>query len=410
MTKKLISLALFAAFAFSQQGCTPPSGTSESSSLEVPLSQEFAKISIATDGGAPIDSKDVYVNGTLNVDQAFSAPMKIRGRGNSTWNMPKKPFKIKLNTSSSVLGMPADKEWVLLANYSDKTLMRNELAFEMGRRLKMAYVPRTRTVEVNLNGTELGTYILTEQIKVSSSRVNVTASDLTGGYLIELDRRLDGTYFTTSRSNPYVVKEPSSLSTDQMSYISSYVQQAEDALYGADFADPLTGYAKFIDVDSFIDFYLVNEIAKNVDAANFSSIYFYKDVGGKLVMGPLWDFDLGFGNCDYADAQFPTGWWLRTGSPWFTRLFQDPAFEARVKVRWNQLRNKSADLNSLLKLIDRQAYALELVQAKNFTLWDILNIYVWPNRVVTGSYAGEVAAMKDWLTTRMNWLESQFNP
>lgn len=403
---------LFVAFLF--LGCSGGSNTSDSPSvLETPLSQEFAKVIITTNGGAPIDSKDVYVNGTVTVDPngvdetwLMTAPMKIKGRGNSTWGMPKKPYKIKLNSANSMLGMPSDKEWVLLANYSDKTLMRNEIAFELGRRLGMAYVPRTRTVEVSVNGFNQGTYLVTEQVKVSPSRVNISGN----GYLLELDRRMDGTYFTTSRSVPYVVKEPSTLSADQMSYISGYVQEAEDILNSVNFADPVNGYAKYIDVDSFIDWFIVNEISKNVDAPNFSSSYFYKEAGGKLFMGPLWDFDLGFGNCDYADAEFPTGWWVRANSPWFSRLFADPVFEARVRARWNQLKSKSGDLGGMLHLIDRQAHALDLSQQQNFTLWDILNTYVWPNPIVTGSYAGEVNYLKQWLTTRMNWIDSQFNP
>lgn len=414
---RIFSVALVSVSIIACTSGRSGNGDSGSTLLEVLPAQVFAKINIVTDGGVPVDSKDVYVNGTVMVEPngvdptwAYTGAMKIKGRGNSTWSMPKKPFKIKLNAANPMLGMPSDKEWVLLANYSDKTLMRNEIAFETGRRIGMAYVPRSRTVEVTLNGTELGTYLLTEQVKVAPNRVDAVATDVTGGYLLELDRRLDGTYFTTTRSVPYVIKEPSTLTADQTTYISTYVQQAEDALNSADFADPLTGYANYIDVDSFVDWFIVSEISKNVDAANFSSIYFYKSSGGKLVMGPLWDFDLGFGNCDYADAEFPTGWYIRTGSPWFSRLFQDPAFSQKVKQRWNQLKSKSADLNGIMRMVDRNAYAFDLLQQKNFTLWDILNVYVWPNRIVTGSYSGEVDAMKAWITERMTWMDNQLNP
>lgn len=420
--KQYIYCLLLAIAVLPFQACTK---LSSDSSTEAPLenletlpAQNFAKVNIATAGGVDIVSKDDYVAGTVTIDPngtddsyAFSAPMKIKGRGNSTWHMPKKPFKIKLDATSAVMGMPADKEWVLLANYSDKTLMRNILGFELGRRLGMAYVPRWQIVEVNLNGTELGTYLLTEQVKISPVRVNAIKTDVTGGYLLELDQRRDEpARFETTRGVPYAIKEPSSPKPEEATYISGFVQTVEDVLNSPTFADPATGYAQYIDVDSFVNWYLVSEILKNQDSASFSSIFLFKSSGQKLKLGPLWDFDLAAGNVDYSDAQYPERWWVRVGSPWFTRLLEDPAFAAKVKTRWNQLKGQGADLTAVLRLVDRTAYALELSQQKNFVIWDILNIYVWPNPVVTGSYQGEVSYLKDWLTTRMKWMDQQFNP
>lgn len=409
----LTAVCLQACGAGSSKGLVPTTSLSEA----LPI-QTFAKVNMTTVGGVAIASKDTYVDGQFTIDPngldaslAFTGSMKIKGRGNSTWLFPKKPYKIKLNSTAVIMGMPTDKEWVLLANYSDKTLMRNEIAMEMGRRLGMAYVPRTQTVEVNLNSTDLGTYVLTEQVKISTTRVNAVSTDVTGGYLIEIDQRRDQTYrFETTTSEPYAIKEPSVPTAPQLAYIQGYVQDAEDALNSAGFENPTTGYAGYIDVDSFIDWYLVNETLQNSDAGNYSSIYFYKSSGGKLKMGPLWDFDISIGNNDYTNAQYTTGWWIRTQSPWFSRLFQDPVFASRVKARWNQMRALSSDLTAVNKMIDRNAYAFDLVQRTNFFLWDILGIYVWPNRVVTGSYAGEVAAMKTWITARMQWMDQQFNP
>lgn len=410
------------------QGCTPLTSLnlgSESQGLasEEPLpSQAFAKVRITTTGGVAIVSKDDYVTGKVSIDASevdsalnlAEVSMKIKGRGNSTWGMAKKPYKIKLDKASSVMGMPSDKEWVLLANYSDKTLLRNMLALELGKRLGLAWSPRTQIVEVNLNGADLGTYVLTEQIKVSVSRVNVVNSDPTdvsGGYLLELDQRRDEDQrFETTRTVPYTIKEPEAGTLAQIDYIKNYIQQAEDVLNSNGFADPVEGYAKYVDVDSFINWYLINEIFKNVDSANFSSIYLHKAAGEKLKMGPLWDFDLGAGNMDYGDPEFPEGWWIRSGSPWFNKMFQDPVFAAKVKTRWNALKGQRADLDAILKYIDRVAYSLQISQAKNFLIWDILKMYVWPNRIVTGSYDGEVATMKEWLTTRMKWMDKQFNP
>lgn len=377
---------------------------------------KYAKVYITTTPGV-ILTATAYQVGQLAIDPngarvgiPFKGAMKIKIRGNTTRLMPKKPFKIKLDAPASLLGMPSDCEWVLLANYSDKTLLRNSTAFEMGRRMGMAYTPRSQIVELSVNGQNLGTYLLAEQIKVSPARVNIRAIDITGGYLLELDRRLDGRVITTSRGIPYVLKEPEVPSTQQINYITKHMQEIEDVLQSRDFADPRRGYAQYIAVDQFVDWYLINEITKNADAADLSSIYFYKSSGQKLVIGPIWDFDLAFGNLNYSDAQNPTGWWIRTNSPWFARLFQDPAFEARVKARWSDLRSHSLDRNSLLRLIEGEAAALDDMQRRNFEIWDILNKYVWPNRVVTGSYYGEIKVLEDWLSARMIWMDQQLLP
>lgn len=404
----------------SQIGSLSDSGGTEA---EQPLSKILPKVNITTENAVAITSKDVYVNGRFVIDPngspgvaAFDATMKIKGRGNSTWGMPKKPYKIKLDAKASVLGMPTDKEWVLLANYSDKTLLRNFMAFEMGRRLGISYVPRAQFVEVTLNGDYLGNYLLTEQMKISPDRVKLTeikATDLTGdlitgGYFIEQDERLDEVInWRTSRNVPYTVKEPSTLVPEQITWIKNYMQGVENNLYSSSFADPVTGYANDIQVDTFIDWYLVSEVFKNQDAF-FSSIYFVKERGQKLAMGPLWDFDLSAGNVDYSSASDPEGWWVRSGSQWFGRLFQDPVFESRVRVRWNQV--KASKIDVLLPLIDKYAEMLGPSQERNFVRWPILGVYVWPNKVVTGSYQGEVDYAKDFLVKRIKWLDRQFNP
>lgn len=415
-------MALFLQGCLSSSG--PSGGLSDSSAdaSSLAISQVFPIVSIQTAGAAPITSKDVYINAQMTIDSAccntqynFSGDLKIKGRGNSTWGMPKKPYKLKLNSKSSILGMPADKEWILLANYSDKTLMRTSVAFEWSRRLGLGYTPRSQYVELVLNGVYQGNYLLVEQIKIAPDRVNVTplaATDIagdavTGGYLVELDQRRDETVvITTSRNIPYALKEPSDARPEQIAYIRDYLQTSEDVLNSGLYADPVDGYEKYIDVDSFVNWYLLSELFKNQDAAAFSSIYFYKDRNKKLVIGPAWDFDLAAGNVNYSDAQYPEGWWIRTGSPWYSRLFQDPVFENRVKARWRAL--KAEQIDTLADYIDRTAFGLQLTQERNFSLWQILNIYVWPNAVVTGSYSGEVAYFKQWLNSRINWLNQQF--
>ncbi len=393
-----------------------------SASEFIPTSTDLPIVRIVTENEVPVVSKEEYVRATLTIDPngtgetAATAPLRVRGRGNSTWGMPKKPYKLKLDSKASLLGMPADKDWVLLANYADKTLLRNRVAFELGNRVGLAWSPRMRFVELFINDEYLGTYQLGEGVKVGKDRVaipeleedDVSPSEVTGGYLLEVDTRLDGeVFFVTDRNVPFVLDTPEAPVTEQFTFIQNYVQQAEDAIYSPDFADPSVGYAAYIDVDSFINWYLVNEIMKNNDAIFFSSCWMYKQRDDKLFMGPLWDFDIGAGNVNYNGNDDPTGWWIRH-SPWFGRLFDDPAFQARLKARWNEL--KAEQIDTILDYIEDSAASLTQSASNNFQRWPILDQWVWPNAVVTGSYEGEVQYLREWLQTRIAWMDAQINP
>lgn len=367
---------------------------------------------------SPVNSKDVYVKGQLviNPNARFDqekepVSMEIKGRGNSTWGMPKKPYRLKLDSKTKILGLPAAKNWVLLANYADKTLIRTSFAFSLGQMVGADFTPHGIPVEVVMNNQYLGSYLLTEQVEVNENRVNITElkpentsiAQITGGYLLELDERRDEDFwFETKKKLPFAVKSPKEINTAQKNYIKTYMQEAEDVIYSSDFADPVKGYAKYINVNSFINWFLVQELLKNQDARNYSSMYYYKNRDGKLGMGPLWDFDLAMGNVDYSDAINPRGWWVRNGL-WFNRLFQDPAFKQKVRNRWDEIKDK--EIAEAFKNIDKNAAYLEFSQRENFKKWNILNEIVWPNPQVFRSYEGEVKQIKSWLTTRIAWLD-----
>lgn len=367
---------------------------------------------------APVVSKDDYVKGslTINANSQFEQEestfsLEIKGRGNSTWGLPKKPYRLKLDSKTKILGLTAAKNWVLLANYSDKTLMRTSFAFELGQNIGADFTPDGIPVEVVLNGEHLGSYLLTEQVEVNKGRVDITelktgdiATDkISGGYLLEFDERLDEDFwFKTTKKLPFTVKSPKDINPTQLNYIRTYIQDTENAIFASNFADPENGYAKYINVNSFINWYLVQELVKNQDARNYSSIFYHKDRDGKLGMGPLWDFDLAIGNVNYSEAIGPRGWWVRNGA-WFNRLFQDPAFKQKVRNRWNEIKPKQ--ITEALKNIDKRAAYLELSQRQNFKKWDILNELVWPNPQILGTYDAEVNQIKAWLTTRIEWLD-----
>jgi hypothetical protein len=370
---------------------------------------------------APVVSKDVYVNGSLDVDgnnrfeqEKTNITLKIKGRGNSTWaNFPKKPYRLKFDSKASMLGMPAAKNWVLLANYDDKTLMRTRIALEFARRIGSDYAPESRFVEVVMNGEFLGNYLLTSQVEVHENRVNITemtADDnkgdaLTGGYLLELDQRLDEVHwFRTKKDLPFTIKSPEEATPAQIAYITKYMQDTEDALFAANANDPVNGYAKYINVDSFMNWFFAEEVVKNQDARDFSSIFYYKDRKGKLGMGPVWDFDLSSGNVDYSVSKDPNNWYIRDAT-WMINLFKDVTFRSKIKKRWNEIRHTAVD--AIFTDMDDNAAYLRLSQKQNFTKWPILDKYVWPNAVVLGNYDLEVAYAKNFLQQRIAWIDAE---
>jgi hypothetical protein len=387
----------------------------------------FPTLVVNTTGAAPITSREVYVGGKWQLLDADSAlltegTLDIRGRGNSTWTMPKKPYRVRLTTAAELLGMPSNRHWALLANFADKTLLRNDLVFDLGRRMGWSYVPRSQFVHLHLNGQYDGVYQLSEHIRVDPSRVNVpelkvadtAAAVVSGGYLLEVDelRGEDFCWDTPRARMPVCAKSPETLRQPgwekQQAYITGYFRDLEDALFGPNFTNPATGYAAYIDVPSAVDYLLLNELVKNVDGNLRRSTFFTKPRGGKLYFGPLWDYDITIGNVNYDNADNTAGWHIAR-APWFARLMQDPAFVQRVKLRWQEIRNNGTLTEWRKQIITRWDY-MSAEQRRNFVRWPILAMWVWPNRVVPGSYDGEMAALQEWLSARTNWMDEQLKP
>lgn len=422
----LFGIALLAACAGSSDPVAPGTAPPPPPPVTVEIGR-FPTLDVKTLAGAPITSREVYVQGTWRLLSPDSAVLRegtldIRGRGNSTWSMPKKPYRLRLTAATEMLGMPANRHWALLANYADKTLLRNDLVFDLSRRMNWLYTPRSQFVHLRLNNSYDGVYQLTEHIRVDPTRVNIpelrvgdtTAASITGGYLLEVDQLYgeDFCWDTPRARMPICAKSPETLRQagweKQRAYITGYLQQTEDALFGTGFADPVTGYAAFIDVPSAVDYFIVNELVRNVDGNLRRSTYLTKPRGGKLVFSPLWDFDLTIGNVNYDGADQIAGWQVRP-SAWYTRLWQDPAFVQRVKLRWQEIRGNGT-LSGWQEQITKRWDYMSVEQRRNFERWPILGMWVWPNRVVTNSYDGEVVAMREWLTARINWLDSQLRP
>lgn len=377
---------------------------------------------INTANNQDITSKEDYIENSLisvfqtDIIDEFCEIMSIKGRGNSTWVRPKKPYAVKFNSKKSLLSLPEDKQWVLLANYLDPTLLRNSIALYMGNEISILdWTPHYQYVDFMLNGQYKGIYQLGEKVKVSKKRVNVGDN----GFLMEIDNRAlveeDARYFTVSHlSNPVNIKEPDVEYDDEdYNYAKNYVQAAEDVLYSDSYTDPEEGWQKYIDMDSFVDWYLVNEISKNADAcALYSSCYMNLKRGSKLKMGPLWDFDLGFAgypegfNATTASiANNPEGFWLKNNG-WYKRLFNDPVFVARVKERFNVFYSRRNDifehLNTTASVIKNKIY-------EENKLWGQVTDSSSSKDVVEDEYQLKVDALITWLTARLEWMNDNIN-
>lgn len=412
--------------------------------MSIPKVPKLPVIRINTENAYPILDKKNYIPGTVVIEDPDGAywdtprlEVKIvengvRGRGNSTWDMPKKPYKIKFDEKISIFGLGEDKEWVLLANYADKTLLRNVVAMKLSEIVGMEWTPSMLPVEVYLNDEYMGCYTFSEHKKVSKHRVDldiVGESDnsgdaVTGDYYMEIEQNLDETtcFRTSICGIPMMFSDPEVPTAAQYDYIVGYFYDAESALMGSNFTDPDNGWQKYIDIESFAKAYIVNELTKNIDGNMRKSSFITKEKGKKLEMYHLWDYDLTLGNCNYLDDEFgatdgPEGWFIKDFScnywthgwnhtNWYTRLTDDPAFCAKVKEIWDK---HHQELSSIPDFIDVKAMIMEDAQKRNFKRWDILNTSVWPNVVVKGTYAGEVEYLKDYYTKRFRWLDGKFN-
>ena len=384
-------------------------------------------------------------NNLTDAHNNFSGKIGIEIRGSSSQMFPKKQYGIELQdalgngVNASLLGMPAEEDWILFAPYNDKSLMRDVLAYKLGHDLGQ-YASRTRFCEVMLNGEYLGVYVLMEKIKRDVNRVNVaklnpdeiTGDNLTGGYIIKIDKESGSGNGGWSSAFPppnrsanqqiyfqYDYPSATDIVTEQRNYIKQVITNFETTLIGSTFKDPVNGYVKYIDVDSFIDFFIMNEVSKNVDGYRLST-YLHKKKdsdGGKLYMGPIWDFNLGFGNADYCTKGNPEGWVFNFNNVcnqdywlipfWWDRLYQDGAYRNKLAARWNDLRSNQLQTSNVIEYIDSIANVLNAEsQQRNFQKWPVLNQYVWPNYYVGPTFASEVSWLKNWMTSRLSWMDA----
>jgi hypothetical protein len=342
---------------------------------------------------------------TLSIDST-----EIKGRGNSTWELPKKPFRLKLFKSKGFEGIPASRHWALLANFEDKSLSRTKLASDLGFFLGINYVPRSIPVELVLNNQHLGSYQLIEVVKIDPKRVDITTVNTkdnitSGGAIFELNYRRDETFnFYTNKGIPISIKEPDDLNAKSVEisnrhydYLVNMLNKAEDVLYSSDFTNPSIGYLNYFNQNSIVDWYLTEEILKNIDVGSYS-VFKYIDTKNKnrITYGPIWDFDLSSGN-----REDPYGFKVKVENEWMARFFEDPKFEKLVKEKWAQKRINL--LSTMTSSINNYSRKLMLSALDDYRIWE------HQARPSDKSFGDDVWYLKNWLKARVEWLDRQFS-
>ncbi len=411
-------------------------------------------IIVDTDGVAILDEPKIMArmraidngpgtrNSVTDTPSAYDGLVGIEFRGSSSLALfPKKSYALETrnadesNRNVPLLGLPTENDWVLHGPYSDKSLIRNVVAFRLARSTGH-YASRWRFVELVVNGNYEGVYVLLERVKRDNDRIDIATIEptdvsgdaLTGGYILKIDKtdgaEIGGWY--SSYASPtdetrfpfyqYHYPRPSEISPEQEAYIQGVIERLENVMAADQFDDPDTGYPAVFHVRALIDYILVTEVTNNVDGYRLST-FFFKDrdsVDGRIVTGPLWDYNIAFGNANYFDGGSTTGFRLLFEVPsidpfhapfWWTRFLDDPVFVNDMNTRWRELRAGPLATDTIMAFVDSTVALLSESNLRNFQRWPVLDAWIWPNVVVQGSFSREVDYLKSWLSDRLTWLD-----
>ena len=410
---------------------------------------------INTLGGEIVDDPKIPSALTVSIQDSiqYAGNIGIEIRGESSQWFEKKSYGIETwdreynDADYNLAGLPEEEDWVLYGPYSDKSLIRNKLIYEISNSIGM-YASRTRYVELFINDKYQGLYILMEKLKRDKNRIDISKLEnseideelISGGYIIKIDKSdmEDGSYtdYNSFQSQfdvfgnengdkrinfNYEYPKPGEIHANQKNYIKNYFYEFESSLASNNFKDPVNGFRKYIDEDSFIDFFILNELSNNVDGYRLST-YLHKERNEKLVIGPIWDFNLSFGNADYCGGERYDVWCFKFNERclgdywnvpfWWNKLLEDEKFVNKLKNRWFYLRSNLLSDQSLEELINKKydiLYNRTGAAKRNFDRWEILENYIWPNSYVGGNYYNEIEFLKNWIKNRTLWLDESIN-
>ena len=413
------------------------------------------QFSINTLGGEIVDEPKIASALTIIKDDStyYAGNIGIEIRGESSQMFDKKSYGFETwdenyeDKDVSLIGFPEEEDWILYGPFSDKSLIRNKLIYSLSNLMGM-YASKTEFCELTINNDYKGVYVFMEKLKRDKNRINIeklTESDIdenliTGGYIIKIDKsdQEDGSYsdFNSFESKydvfgdingekkirfNYEYPKPEDIHANQKEYISNYIDLFEDALLSNNFKDPELGYNKYIDDDTFIDFFILNELSNNVDGYRLST-FLTKNRDEKLKIGPIWDFNLSFGNADYCGGDRYDLWAYKFNERclgdywnvpfWWDKLLEDENFVSKLKSRWNDLRTNILSNENILSLVNTDYSILKNetdAANRNFNRWQIFGIYIWPNSFIGNSYYEEINFLKDWISQRTAWLDISIN-
>ena len=419
-----------------------------------PKENNLPSMRISTIGQVIVDEPKInaeLIVSENNIESNYKIGIEIRG--SSSQMFPKKSYGFETKSDDwsedldvSLGGFPEEEDWILYGPYSDKSLIRNKLTFDLSNSIGYK-ASNVKFYNLYINNDYKGLYVLMEKIKRDENRVNITkleVDSVDGGYILKIDKPTsDGwDYCNTCYENSFSFRsnfdtngniseespthfiyhypKPSDINNNQKSHISSIINEFESILSSDNFDDPETGYQSIIDIDSFIDFFIMNEITKNIDGYRLST-FINVDVDKKIKMGPIWDFNLAFGNADYCDGASTQGWMYNFNSIcpgdvwqvpfWWRRLMESVYFKEKLKDKWQLYRSNNLSNLNIESQIDSYVEYLNTnnVVSENFYKWPILSRYVWPNYFIGATHESEINYLKGWINQRLNWLDGQIN-
>ena len=403
---------------------------------------------------------EIFDNGSGQLNQVSSTPTistvaGVEFRGSTSQadfyflpGLVKKPYGIELWTDStgvkakklSLLQMPEETDWVLNASYNDRSFMRDFIAQSLAGRIGLLH-SKAKFVELIINDEYRGVYVLMEKVKQGKNRVPISdlyptenaGDDVTGGYLLKIDKS-SGSPSTTWKSNytsgitatqkcEFQIEYPQYgiITQQQLVYIRDYINNWEKKLMTEDMNDPKASFRDYMDVSSFVNYFILNEVTRNVDGYRLST-YLYKDkesLGGKIKMGPAWDFNIALGNADYLEGWKTDGFVYKAMENdggkndywqvpfWWNKLIQDASFRKALATRWKTVRSGFLNTNTLFATIDSAQVALKDPLIRNFQKYPLMGKKIWPNYYVGATLSDEVNWLKNWIQARLVWLDAQ---
>jgi hypothetical protein len=373
------------------------------------------RIVIYTENSQKVKSRKTEIPAKLQIwgekePESEILDLTIRGRGNSSWSsMPKKSYKIEFVKKQSLLGMPKDRDWALIANYADKTLMRNFIAYRLSAALGAYYAPRCEFAELYLNGEYCGVYLLTETIKIGKNRVDIPKNDYS--YIVEVDGKygdneqivFSDVLMTGDKKKPFRIHDPKNATVQILDTIQNFIRKFENHLLTFDTGKD-NDFESWIDVNESVKHYWVQEFTKNPDAEFYTSVYFSWVKDEKIKMGPVWDFDLAFGNHINEKVNSAEGWYMR--KYWYFYLYRDLMYKEKLRECWFE---NEILFERVLDSIEVCRKTIKKAAQNNFKRWDILNLVDDSFfRKSYSSYKDAVVGLKEWVSQRFQWINRQY--